>query len=66
MVLGFDIPSNSAMSIIDTLKSGKKIKHGWLGVQVQPITIEFAKSLGLKDILALVASIVKGSRKRWN
>ncbi len=60
--IGFAIPSNLAMSIIDTLKSGKKIKHGWLGVQVQPITKEFAESLGLKDIKgALVASIVKDS-----
>ncbi|WP_395462686.1 DegQ family serine endoprotease [Wolbachia endosymbiont of Cantharis cryptica] len=60
--IGFAIPSNLATSIIDTLKSGKKIKHGWLGVQVQPITREFAESLGLKDIKgALVANIVKNS-----
>lgn len=60
--IGFAIPSNLAMSIIDTLKSGKKIRHGWLGVQVQPITKEFAESLGLKDTKgALVASIVKDS-----
>ncbi len=60
--IGFAIPSNLAISIIDTLKSGKKIKHGWLGVQVQPITREFAESLGLKDVKgALVANIVKDS-----
>ncbi|GFY65227.1 probable periplasmic serine endoprotease DegP-like [Trichonephila inaurata madagascariensis] len=60
--IGFAIPSNLAMSIIDTLKNGKKIKHGWLGVQVQPITKEFAESLDLKDTKgALVASIVKDS-----
>ncbi|MDR2609422.1 MAG: DegQ family serine endoprotease [Rickettsiales bacterium] len=60
--IGFAIPSNLAVSIIDTLKSGKKIKHGWLGVQVQPITREFAESLGLKDTKgALVADVVKNS-----
>ncbi|MGL9726120.1 MAG: DegQ family serine endoprotease [Wolbachia sp.] len=60
--IGFAIPSNLAMSIIDILKNGKEIKHGWLGVQVQPITREFAESLGLKDIKgALVASVVKDS-----
>jgi serine protease Do len=60
--IGFAIPSNLAVSIIDTLKSGKKIKHGWLGVQVQPITREFAESLGLKETRgALVADIVKDS-----
>ncbi|WCR58536.1 DegQ family serine endoprotease [Wolbachia endosymbiont of Ctenocephalides felis wCfeJ] len=60
--IGFAIPSNLATSIIDILKSGKKIKHGWLGVQVQPITKEFAESLGLKETKgALVANIVKDS-----
>ncbi|MDD9331562.1 MAG: DegQ family serine endoprotease [Wolbachia sp.] len=58
--IGFAIPSNLAMSIIDTLKNGKKVEHGWLGVQVQPITKEFAESLGLKETKgALVASVVK-------
>lgn len=60
--VGFSIPSNFAISIIDILKSGKKIKHGWLGVQVQQITKEFAESLGLKDTKgALVSSIIKDS-----
>ncbi|MDM8335085.1 DegQ family serine endoprotease [Wolbachia pipientis] len=60
--IGFAIPSNLAVSIIDILKSGKKIKHGWLGVQAQSITREFAESLGLKDTRgALVADIVKNS-----
>ncbi|MGL9681676.1 MAG: DegQ family serine endoprotease [Wolbachia sp.] len=60
--IGFAIPSNLAVSIIDTLKSGKRIKHGWLGVQVQPITREFAESFGLKDTKgALVADVVKDS-----
>ncbi|MCV3769636.1 MAG: DegQ family serine endoprotease, partial [Wolbachia pipientis] len=60
--IGFAIPSNIAVPIIDKLKSGKKVKHGWLGVQVQRITVEFAESLGLKDTKgALIASIVKGS-----
>ncbi|MDG7056201.1 MAG: DegQ family serine endoprotease [Wolbachia endosymbiont of Meromenopon meropis] len=60
--IGFAIPSNLAVSIIDTLKSGKRIKHGWLGIQVQPITREFVESLNLKDTKgALVADVVKNS-----
>ncbi|MDF0607439.1 DegQ family serine endoprotease [Wolbachia endosymbiont of Onchocerca gibsoni] len=60
--IGFAIPSNLAIPVIDKLKNGKKVKHGWLGVQVQRITVEFAESLGLKDTKgALVASIVKDS-----
>jgi serine protease Do len=52
--IGFAIPSNLAMSIIDTLKSGKKIKHGWLGVQVQPITKERADHSS-RGVVATVA-----------
>ncbi|UWI83113.1 Do family serine endopeptidase [Wolbachia endosymbiont of Howardula sp.] len=60
--IGFAIPSNLAISIIDKLKYGQIIKHGWLGVHVQPITKEFAESLGVQDIKgALVASIVRDS-----
>lgn len=60
--IGFAIPSNLAIPVINKLKNGKKVKHGWLGVQVQRITVEFAESLGLKDTKgALVASIVKDS-----
>lgn len=60
--IGFAIPSNLAITIIDILKTGKKIKHGWLGVQVQAITKEFAESLDLKETKgALVASVVKDS-----
>ncbi|WP_253300090.1 DegQ family serine endoprotease [Wolbachia endosymbiont of Chironomus riparius] len=60
--IGFSIPSKVAASIINTLKSGKQVEHGWLGVQVQPITKEFAESLGFKDTKgALVSSIVKDS-----
>ncbi|XP_017477846.1 PREDICTED: probable periplasmic serine endoprotease DegP-like [Rhagoletis zephyria] len=60
--IGFAIPSNLAASVIDILKSGKKIKRGLLGVQVQPITKEFAESLGLKDTKgALVANLTKNS-----
>ncbi|WP_333023076.1 DegQ family serine endoprotease [Wolbachia endosymbiont of Pentidionis agamae] len=60
--IGFAIPSTSVVGIIDELKNGKKVKHGWLGVQVQPITKEFANSLGLKGTNgALVAYVVKDS-----
>ncbi|MGL9718297.1 MAG: Do family serine endopeptidase [Wolbachia sp.] len=60
--VGFAIPSNLAIPIVEVLKSGKKIKHGWLGVQVQPITKELAESLSLQDTKGiLVSQVVKDS-----
>ena len=47
--LGFAIPSNSAKKIIQQLKDFGRTKRGWLGVQIQPVSKDFAESLGLAD-----------------
>ena len=47
--LGFAIPSNSAKKIVQQLKEFGRTKRGWLGVQIQPVSKEFAESLGLKN-----------------
>ncbi len=47
--LGFAIPSNSANKIVKQLKEFGKTKRGWLGIQIQPVTEDFADSLGLSD-----------------
>ena len=47
--LGFAIPSNSAKKIVQQLKEFGKTKRGWLGVQIQPVTKDFAESLGLPE-----------------
>ena len=47
--LGFAIPANSAKKIVQQLKDFGKTKRGWLGVQIQPVTKDFAESLGLPD-----------------
>ena len=47
--LGFAIPSNSAKKIIQQLKEFGRTKRGWLGVTIQPVTEDFAESLGLPD-----------------
>ena len=47
--LGFAIPSNSAMKIVDQLKEFGRTKRGWLGVQITPVSKEIAESLGLPD-----------------
>ncbi len=60
--IGFAIPINSAKTILDQLKTHKKVKRGYIGVQVVPLTEEYAKELGLKDNEgALVGQVMEGS-----
>jgi serine protease Do len=57
--IGFAVPSNSAIQVIDQLKQFGETRRGWLGVHVQNVTDEIAKSLGLKQTEgALVANVV--------
>jgi serine protease Do len=56
--IGFAIPSSLAKPVIDQLKAHGKVERGWLGVQIQEVTPELAKSLGLsKPEGALVADV---------
>ena len=56
--IGFAVPSNSAMQVIDQLKQYGETRRGWLGVQVQGVTDEIAASLGLQDAKgALIAKV---------
>ena len=61
--IGFAIPINYAMSIIEKLKDGKKIKHGFIGVQVIPSpTPEQLKELDLNNKTGLlIANVTLGS-----
>lgn len=59
--IGFAIPINTAKSILEQLKKFKKIKRGYIGVQIVPLTEEYAKELGLeKSEGALVGGLVEG------
>ena len=60
--IGFAIPVNMAKSIITQLRETGKVTRGWLGVSVQPVTPELAKSFGLESERgALVAEVMKNS-----
>ena len=60
--IGFAIPINMAKSIITQLKETGKVTRGWLGVSVQPVTPELARSFGLEgERGALVAEVMKSS-----
>jgi serine protease Do len=46
--IGFDIPAQTAKTVIAELKDKGVVRRGWLGVQVQPVTKGIADSLGMK------------------
>tara|TARA_Y100001954_G_scaffold238725_1_gene307921 strand:- start:2745 stop:4034 length:1290 start_codon:yes stop_codon:yes gene_type:complete len=56
--IGFSIPSNLAKPIIEQLKKFGKTQRGWLGVRIQEITPDIAKSLGLKNEDGVLISMV--------
>jgi serine protease Do len=59
--IGFAIPINMAKNVIAQLKEKGKVTRGWLGVVVQTVTPDLAKSFGLKEGKgALVADVTKG------
>jgi serine protease Do len=54
--IGFAIPADTVKSVVAQLKENGVVTRGWIGVQVQPVTEDIAKSLGLhKAEGALVA-----------
>ena len=59
--IGFSIPSELAVSVVDQLREFGETRRGWLGVRIQPVTDEIAESLGMTTAKgALVAGIIKG------
>lgn len=59
--IGFAIPTELAKGVIDQLIDHGEVRRGWLGVRIEPMTDEVAKSLGINSARgALVAGIIKG------
>jgi serine protease Do len=56
--IGFAIPSNMARNVMDQLKNGGKVRRGRLGVGIQEITSDLAKSLGLRDVRGVLVNSV--------
>lgn len=60
--IGFAVPINAIKDIVLNLKEKGKVTRGWLGVSIQEVTPELAKSFSLKDIAgALVSDVIPGS-----
>jgi serine protease Do len=56
--IGFAIPSTTAKKIYTELLAKGKVSRGWLGVSIQPLTPELAKSFGAKDTKGVLISDV--------
>ena len=60
--IGFAIPINMAKEIAPQLQEKGHVTRGWLGVSIQEVTPELAKSFDLKEKKgALVSQVVSGS-----
>jgi serine protease Do len=58
--IGFAIPSNMARHIANELITHGKVERGWLGVSIQELTPELARSFGLESTKgALIADVSK-------
>jgi serine protease Do len=59
--IGFAIPANLARPVVEQLEENGRVRRGWLGVQIQEVTPEIARSFGRADLAgALVAGVSPG------
>jgi serine protease Do len=59
--IGFAIPAEEAKPVVDVLMKGGRVKRGYLGIQIQPITDDIASALGLpKNHGEIVARVEPG------
>ena len=66
--IGFAIPINYAMSILNKLKEGKEIKYGYIGVSIKEVSIlsdQEKKELQIKNKKGLFVSEVKLGSPSW-
>jgi serine protease Do len=60
--VGFAIPSKMVKSVVNSLIETGTVERGWLGVSLQPLTRELARSFGHTDAHGvLIAEVIKDS-----
>jgi serine protease Do len=60
--IGFAIPVNMVRKVVDDLVKKGKVTRGWLGIGIQPLTPELAKSFGLQaEEGILINQVMPGS-----
>jgi len=56
--VGFSVPINVAKEILPQLREKGRVIRGWMGVQIQPITEDLAKTYGMAEAKGAVISDV--------
>jgi len=56
--IGFAVPVNMAKQIMNDLVQYGKVRRGWLGVYIQPLTKEFAQAYGVSEEKGAIVSDV--------
>jgi serine protease Do len=60
--IGFAIPANMARNVMTQLIDSGEVRRGMLGVTIQPVTSDIARSLGLSEVRgAIVNAVTPGS-----
>jgi serine protease Do len=60
--VGFAVPINVAKEVVPQLRETGRVIRGWLGVYIQPVSEDMAKSLKMRDSKgAIVSEVTPGS-----
>lgn len=60
--IGFAVPSDTVVAVVDQLKQFGRMRRGWLGVKIQTVNEDIAETLGVPDNMgALVSAITPES-----
>lgn len=63
--IGFAIPVNLAVEVMQAIISQGRVIRGWLGVEVQPLTTEMAELFGLDILEGIVVSGLYREGPAW-
>lgn len=59
--IGFAVPTEIAVPVIDQLRRFGAVRRGWIGVRIQDVTEEVAESLGMERAMgAFIAGLIDG------
>ena len=56
--IGFAVPSDTVVAVVDQLKQFGETRRGWLGVKIQTVTEDIAETLGVSENSGALVSAV--------
>ncbi len=60
--IGFAVPSDTVVAVVDQLKQYGETRRGWLGVKIQTVTDDIAETLNVPESRgALISAVTPGS-----